>query len=110
MRVIEKKISDAVFANKSFSGGNTVVHTDGCKTECILHGNKIFQLNRKTNEFKWHDCGWTTHITLSRLNACFDAVHALTGKTYRYSRVHDVGHVFRLDCKRHDEVACSRDF
>lgn len=85
MRKIEQKISDAVLNGGSFSGGNTVVTTSNGKTECFLHGNKVFQLDRKTDKFKWSDCCWTTRTTASRLNACFDAVKSLTGRSYRYS-------------------------
>ena len=85
MRKIEQKISDAVLNGCRFSGGNTVVATSNGKTKCFLHGNKIFQLDRKTWKFKWSDCGWETRTTASRLNACFDAVKSLTGRSCRYS-------------------------
>lgn len=85
MRKIEQEISDAVLNGCRFSGGNTVVATSNSKTECFLHGNKVFQLDRKTWKFKWSDCGWKTRTTASRLNACFDAVHSLTDNNCHYN-------------------------
>lgn len=85
MKAIEQRISDAIFNSKRFSGGNTVVLVSDDKTECILHGHKIFSLNRDSNDFEWNDCGWQTRTTASRLNACFNAVSKLTGACYHYN-------------------------
>ena len=108
MRAIEQKISDAVLSGCNFSGQNTVVTTNNGKTECILHGHKIFQLDRTTGKFKWRDCGWNTRTTSSRLNACFEAVHGLTGKKYNYSFGNRC--VVRTDVKPQQCIDCCSDF
>ena len=108
MRVIEQKVSNAVKSGINFSGQNTVVTTNNSKTECILHGHKIFQLDRNTGDFKWSARGWETRTTGSRLNACFEAVHSLTGKKYHYNFGN--GCVMRTDVKPQQYVDCCSDF
>ena len=104
MRKIEQEISDAVLNGDRFSGGNTVVVTSNSKTECFLHGYKLFQLDRKTGKFKWNDCGWATRTTASRLNACFEAVKNLIGKKYHYN--FNSGKVLDVDAQ--EEIAHQR--
>lgn len=85
MKIIEHNVSNAVYNGGRFSDGNTVVTTNDGKTSCFLHGNKIFTLDRKSNNFEWSDCCWATQTTASRLNACFDAVYRLTGMRWHYN-------------------------
>ena len=69
MRVIERKMINALRNNKGMKCGNTMVvwFTDHAKV--YLHGNMIAQYYPSNGELFLSDCGWQTNTTKSRLNS-----------------------------------------
>ena len=81
MRVIEKKMVDAIRNRKPMRIDNTVVmHGSACST-VFLHNHPIAIFMWGDNTVAVSNCGWDTSTTKSRLNAilrtfCNTAVHA----------------------------------
>lgn len=70
MRVIEKRMLNAIAKGKSFKSGNTqVIFTDKDNFEVRLHGNKIAVGNVSEKSVRISHAGWETNTTKSRLNA-----------------------------------------
>lgn len=69
MRIIEKKMLDAVNGGYDFELSNTsVLHTKK-QTRVYLHGNCIAAKDKKSGKWEFSCCGWHTATTRSRLNA-----------------------------------------
>lgn len=67
MRVIERKMNEAITAGKDWRLDNTaVVNADGVSV-VLLHGNKIAEVGE--DFIRLFDGGWRTATTKSRLNA-----------------------------------------
>lgn len=65
MRVVSRRIFEALESRKSLTVGNT--RTDG--ESVFLHGNRIFW--RRECGYGFSLCGWATVTTRSRLNDLF---------------------------------------
>lgn len=70
MRVVERKMIDAIINGRNMKCGNTAVRVGGQYIFVLLHGNVIAEFC-KTNPraYAISDCGWQTVTTKSRLNA-----------------------------------------
>ena len=69
MRIIEKKMLEAINGGYDFELNNTsVLHTKK-QTRVYLHGNCIAAKDKKTGNWEFSCCGWHTATTRSRLNA-----------------------------------------
>ena len=71
MRVIEKKMLDAINGGYNWREGNTIVlHSEKYQeTYVYLHGYLIAALHRKTGNWEYSCCGLHTAATRSRLRA-----------------------------------------
>jgi hypothetical protein len=71
MRVIERKMLDAIRNGTEFKSGNTSVHHDpvigDVEIEVRLHGHLIAK--RFVTGWQFNLCGWNTPTTRSRLSA-----------------------------------------
>jgi hypothetical protein len=72
MRVIEKKMLDAIKQKKNWKSGNTRVEHTSINSKVFLHGNCIaiiwdFSKDKQSNNISL--CGWNSKTTISRLNA-----------------------------------------
>ena len=72
MRVIEKKMWEAIINLKYFSNSNTMVKTYNGYSDIYLHGHHIAEYDNATNKVKVNlDTlrNWPTNTTKSRLRA-----------------------------------------
>lgn len=69
MRVIEKKMIQAVASKGKMSLQNTKVETTSGITKVYLHGNQIAEIDWAGKLMFLSNCGWKTTTTKSRLNA-----------------------------------------
>lgn len=69
MRVIERKMVEAVKSRKPMRGKNTAVVHDAETTTVFLHHNPIARFDWTDNTVEVSNCGWSTVTTKSRLNA-----------------------------------------
>jgi hypothetical protein len=83
MRVIEKKMIEAIRHRKPMSLGNTAVEHDGMTTTVRLHGHAIATLDWTNYTFTVSNCGWATVTTKSRLNAL---LRTFTGKSIHQTK------------------------
>lgn len=74
MRVIEKKMVNAVSAQGKMSTNNTKVESDNGLTKVMLHGNTIAEIDWAGKLLYISNCGWQTTTTKSRLNAILGAL------------------------------------
>jgi hypothetical protein len=85
MRLIEKRMIDAIASGKNWASGNTRVNhdpvIDGCEVEVYLHGNLIA---KRFLHGQWRVtlAGWNTRVTRSRLNALADTFGSWAGNIY----------------------------
>jgi hypothetical protein len=93
MRVIEKRMINAIISRKSFKSGNTeVLYFQEGQFWVYLHGKCIAQGHMNPpagKQFAWirlSDCGWRTSTTKSRLNALCDH--------FGFDRIHQHKHVW----------------
>ena len=72
MRKIESEMVAAIYKNKNWSSGNTMVTTDDANiSRVFLHGNHIATID--DHSMMIMDGGWQSKTTKSRLNALCDA-------------------------------------
>ena len=69
MRVIEKKMLDAINGGYDFEMSNTCVIHSKKQISVYLFGNRIAAKNKKTGDWEFSCCGWHTATTRSRLRA-----------------------------------------
>jgi hypothetical protein len=67
MRVIERKMNEAITAGKDWRSANTEVINENGVSIVKLHGSKIAEVG--DDFIKLFDGGWRTATTKSRLNA-----------------------------------------
>lgn len=98
MRVIERKMIEAIRTRKPMRIDNTTVEHDGMTTTVRLHGHAIAMLDWTTYTFTISNCGWATVTTKSRLNAL---LRTFTGKSiYQHKHVWYMGdHEFCNDTR-----------
>ena len=85
MRVIEKKMLEAINNLKYFSNSNTMVKTYNGYCDIYLHGHHIAEYENSTNKVKVNvDTlrNWPTNTTKSRLRALGVNVTTKKGVTY----------------------------
>ena len=102
MRIIEKKMIQAIVANNAFKLDNTEVtkrttdaQTNKFYCDVLLHGHRIATIYFTSQESKqavticFSACGWNTVTTRSRINAVIkslghprDGVHTKRGQLY----------------------------
>lgn len=85
MRVIEKKMLEAINNLKYFSNSNTMVKTYNGYSDIYLHGHHIAEYDNSTNKVKVNvDTlrNWPTNTTKSRLRALGVNVTTKKGVTY----------------------------
>ena len=85
MRVIEKKMLEAIINLKYFSNSNTMVKTYNGYSDIYLHGHHIAEYDNSTNKVKVNvDTlrNWPTNTTKSRLRALGVNVTTKKGVTY----------------------------
>lgn len=83
MRVIERKMIEAIRTRKVMRIDNTVVEHDGTTSTVRLHGHAIATLDWTTYTFTITNCGWPTSTTKSRLNAL---LRTFTGKSIHQNK------------------------
>lgn len=72
MRLIEKKMNDAIASGKDWQSGNTSVHHSEEGVAIVrLHGHKIAEIGEGWIQL-WTQ-GWETVTTKSRINAVLEA-------------------------------------
>ncbi len=72
MRKIESQMVAAIYKNKNWCSGNTMVKTDDANiSRVFLHGNHIATID--DDSMMIMDGGWQSKTTKSRLNALCDA-------------------------------------
>lgn len=79
MRVVERKMINAVRNEAGMKCGNTIV----CGGVVYLHGHAIAKFS--ADGLFISDCGWQTATTKSRLNAILDAFNC--GRIYQRDHV-----------------------
>ena len=85
MRVIEKKMLEAIINLKYFSNSNTMVKTYNGYSDIYLHGHHIAEYDNISNKVKVNvDTlrNWPTNTTKSRLRALGVNVTTKKGITY----------------------------
>lgn len=85
MRVIEKKMLEAIINLKYFSNSNTMVKTYNGYSDIYLHGHHIAEYDNSTNKVKVNINtlrNWPTNTTKSRLRALGVNVTTKKGVTY----------------------------
>ena len=85
MRVIEKKMLEAIINLKYFSNSNTMVKTYNGYSDIYLHGHHIAEYDNISNKVKVNvDTlrNWPTNTTKSRLRALGVNVTTKKGVTY----------------------------
>ena len=84
MRVIERKMLDAIRTGKSWALDNTRVDIFSNRVNVYLHNNLICEIVPDETLTVWHR-GWDTPTTKSRLNAILNAYNLPTISQRNYT-------------------------